>query len=300
MESEPVEEAVKQVRTCLISIKQRPECQVKCDRNLLVDINSRRVNDAIEAKAENKAHFETFANKLVTLLTKLVNDAAKLNQSFSVKRQHLWRNFHELRSTTIEALWKGFLTKLSITDIDDHLVFQLLVDSVFEEIVHEEFEVSAEPVKSIKSVLTQDEQNIIRYAVGYFAQRLLIKHKKIDSEKAASYVECLSHMAVDGNESSLMDYTKEWTEKINRGGLFEVSTVTFQLFQAIEIAVCDKLATRLQTGRCSGDKTTIIDVVAEDHDVQFYWSLNSSDVDESESSELLKDIITLWVMRLSL
>ena len=234
---------MKQVRTCLISIKQRPECQVKCDRNLLVDINSRRVNDAIEAKAENKAHFQTFA---VTLLTKLVNDAAKLNQSFSVKRQHMWRNFHELRSTTIEALWKGFLTKLVI---DDHLVFQLLVDSVFEEIVHEEFEVSAEPVKSIKSVLTQDEKNIIRYAGGYVAQRLLIKHKKIDSEKAASYVECLSHMTVDGNESSLMDYTKEWTEKINRGGLFEVSTVTFQLFQVIEIAVCDKLVTRLQKGR---------------------------------------------------
>ena len=73
----------------------------------------------------------------------------------------MWRNFHELRSTTIEALWKGFLTKLSITDIDDHLVFQLLVDSVFEEIVHEEFEVSAEPVKSIKSVLTQDEQIVM-------------------------------------------------------------------------------------------------------------------------------------------
>ena len=59
--------------------------------------------------------------------------------------------------------------------------------------------------------------------------------------------------------------------------------------------MCDKLVTRLQTGRCSKDKTAIIDVVAEVHDVQFYWSLNSPDVDESESSKLLKDIITLWV-----
>ena len=59
--------------------------------------------------------------------------------------------------------------------------------------------------------------------------------------------------------------------------------------------MCDKVVTRLQTGRCSKDKTAIIDVVAEDHDVQFYWSLNSTDVDESESSDLLKDVITLWV-----
>ena len=51
-------------------------------------------------------------------------------------------------------------------------------------------------------------------------------------------MECLSHMAVDGNESSLMDYTKEWNEKINRGGLFEAITVTFQLFQATEIRSC--------------------------------------------------------------
>ena len=33
-------------------------------------------------------------------------------------------------------------------------------------------------------------------------------------KKAASFVECLSHMAVDGPGDSFMDYTKEWISNI--------------------------------------------------------------------------------------
>ena len=133
---------------------------------------------------------------------------------------------------------KKFLTKVSILDISDHLLCQLLVDCVFEAIVKNEFK-APEPTaaKKRKAVPIRDEQSIIRYAGGYVAQRLLSKYKTEDTEKAASFVECLSHMAIDGNETSLMDYTKEWIEKINRGGLFEVKDNTFQLFQAIELAL---------------------------------------------------------------
>ena len=67
-----------------------------------------------------------------------------------------------------------------------------------------------------------------------------------DSEKAASFVECMSHMAMDGNDSSLMDYTKEWAKKINCGGLFELSDNTFQLFQAFELALCHRLVMHLR------------------------------------------------------
>ena len=211
--------AVQLVQSALVSVLSRPECQVKTDRSRLVKVNSESVIAAI-SKAENKSHFDDFATKLVELLTRPISDAVKLTCSQSAKRERMWKAFHRTRSSTVEALRTTFLTKVSVSDLQDNLFFQLVIDHVFEELVKKEFHTSSTPTAPRKS-LTCDEQNIVRYASGYVAQRLLSKYKKEDSEKAAGFVECLSHMAMDRNESSLMDYTKEWTKKINRGGLFE-------------------------------------------------------------------------------
>ena len=246
------------------------------------------------SKAENKPHLDDFATRLVELLTRPIRDAVKLSCSQSSKREKMWKNFHRIRTTTVETLWKSFLSKISVVDVQDDLFFQLVVDHVFEELVKKEFHTSSTPTAPKKS-LTHDEQNIVRYAGGYVAQRLLSKYKKEDSEKAAGFVECLSHMAMDGNETSLMDYTKEWTKKINRGGLFELSDNTFQLFQAIELALCQRLVTHLRD-ECSEDKGTIINSVAHDEDVLFHWSMSSIDIaEESHSAELLSNVISLWV-----
>ena len=88
-----------------------------------------------------------------------------------------------------------------------------------------------------------------------------------------------------------MDYTtKEWT-KISRGGLFELSDNAFQLFEAIELALCRRLITHL----CDEDKIAIINSVAQDEEVVFYWSMNSVDIaKETHSTELLSIIISLY------
>ena len=286
--------AVELVQSALVSVLSRPECQVQTERSRLVRETSERVTAAI-SKAENKSQFESFAEKLVDLLSRPVSDAVKLSCSQSAKRERMWKAFHRARSTTVEALWKTFLSNVHIDDLHDNLFFQLVVDYVFEEVIKKEFHTSSTPTAPKKS-LTRDEQNIIRYAGGYVAQRLLTRYKKEDSEKAAGFIESLSHMAVDGNESSLMDYTKEWTKKINRGGLFELSDNTFQLFQAIELALCHRLVTRLRD-EDSEDKTAIIiNSVAQDEEVLFYWSMNSIDIaEETHSTELLSNIISLWV-----
>ena len=92
-----------------------------------------------------------------------------------------------------------------------------------------------------------------------------------------------------------MDYTKEWIKKINRGGLFELSDNTFQLFQAIELALCQMLVLHLRD-EGSEYKPAIVSAVAQD-DVLFYWSMSSIDITgESHSAELLNKVIDLWVI----
>ena len=78
-------------------------------------------------------------------------------------------------------------------------------------------------------------------------------------------------------------------------GLFELSDSTFQLFQAIELALCHRLVMHLRD-KDSVDKMAIINSVAQDEDVLFYWSMNSVDIaEESHSDELPNNVISLWV-----
>ena len=48
-------------------------------------------------------------------------------------------------------------------------------------------------------------------------------------------IDCLSNMSVQGDESSLMEYTRKWTLRVNRGGLFEINDMTYNLFKEIEL-----------------------------------------------------------------
>ena len=119
-------------------------------------------------------------------------------------------------------------------------------------------------------------------------------------EKAAQFVECLSNMHSDGPTSSLLDYTKEWVERVNRGGLFDVSDEAYRLFVSIEMAMRSKLTEHLKKQKMTEDsregKSAIIDFVLKNDDIQFYWSMLSIDIEEEEhNSELLQHIIQLWL-----
>ena len=61
----------------------------------------------------------------------------------------------------------------------------------------------------------------------------LLKHYKTGKgTKARQFVNCLSNMAVVGDDQSYYAYTKEWISKANRGGLFESC---FLFFRSVEL-----------------------------------------------------------------
>ena len=72
---------------------------------------------------------------------------------------------------------------------------------------------------------------------GYVPIRLLKKYKNRDTEEAAAVVDCLSEMAIAGEDSSFLSYTTEGTKAVNRGGLFEVGDATYLFFQTMEMLV---------------------------------------------------------------
>ena len=124
--------------------------------------------------------------------------------------------------------------------------------------------------------LSEEEEQIVRYAAGYVPMSLLKKHEKTFSEKSVEFVECLSKMAVNGDESSFLSYTLEWSRTINRGGLFEINDEAYRLFKEIEMKMQKQLLSILESSlSLLGKRELVIDAAAGDDDVQFLWVLLS-------------------------
>lgn len=71
-------------------------------------------------------------------------------------------------------------------------------------------------------------------------------YKKQSSKVAAECTECLMGMAVSEDNSSFQAYTMEWTKAINRGGLFEINDLSFELFKEVEVSMQGRLLETLQ------------------------------------------------------
>ena len=137
-----------------------------------------------------------------------------------------------------------------------------------------------------------EEEIAIQYASGYVAMKLMKEFAK-DTECAAQFVECLSHMAVEGQNTDFYSYTREWDKYVDRGGLFHINTSSFLFFRALEVGTQALLPHHLSNPCNSAD--SLKQKNSEDEDVHFYWSMVSIDIpDEVAANELLRSIIELW------
>lgn len=216
-----------------------------------------------------------------------------------VQREKLWSSFHHLRTTTLSELWQNFLSQPDVPNLSP-LVYQYVNQKLYEKQMKSHFSTDCEPTAADPASceypeITVDEENIIRYAAGYVPYKLMKKYEHQPSATARYFVECLGNMAINGEESSLMEYTSKWISLCNRGGLFEINDISYLMFRDIELKVRKCLFSILgRTTTCG--RETIICSVASDLNVQFYWGMLSVDIEDEDSAiQLLKEIIGLWV-----
>ena len=84
---------------------------------------------------------------------------------------------------------------------------------------------SSLPSETTPVVMSSEEENAVRYASGYVAMKLMKEFMKKDTESAAQSVECLSHMAVEGEEADFYAYTSEWVKTVAEGDCFTSMTL---------------------------------------------------------------------------
>ena len=116
----------------------------------------------------------------------------------------------------------------------DDLLQQSANKELFEMILQAQFSVSTSSqscaaTSSQSLELRSDELNALRYACGYVPYALLKRYEKRSSIKYEEFIECLGEMALRSEVGSedFLSYTREWLEKVNRGGLFPLNDETF-------------------------------------------------------------------------
>ena len=134
---------------------------------------------------------------------------------------------------------------------------------------------------------------MLRYVAGYVPFKLLKKYKKSDTEEDAAVDDCLSEMAVAGEDSSFLAYTSEWTKAINRGGLFEVGDDTYLFFQTMEVQVKALLQAHVPGGTVP--EAELVKSVYFNEDVLFHWDQLTDSLSLDAQSALLRDFVQLWV-----
>ena len=280
------------------SLPGRKELQIDSPR---VGIVKRNISAVLEAcsKEENKARYTRFSIIVLAQFRHSILESISAKTS-SKRREQVWIAFGMLRRERLPALWKEFLDDIGCALVmEDPLFMELTNESLMEYLVKKMYTtefVHHQP--TLDSHLSKDEMNIIRYACGFVGMKLHHKFIKDHGAKAAAFVECIEQMRAVGPSSSLLEYTREWTDKVNRGGLFEVSDEAFRLFVSIEVAMRQKLESHLHsiTENDRSGKDMIIQQVIDNCDVQFHWDMLSVDIPEEHNClELLRHVVTLWL-----
>ena len=252
-----------------------------------------RIAPCIRA-SENATFIEQFSGILMKTLLGPFSTVPSSCRSQQKKIEKIWSEFHMLRISSLPRLWNSCFSTLGIPSVDP-LVIQSLNQILFEDLLRENIGACIPQVASTRiSSLSKDEENALRYAAGYVPYRLLRRYEKSSNEKSQQFVECLGNMAVAGSETGLLDYTKEWIERINRGGLFPINDETFQFFCILEACVRSQLVKALLPST-SETRLTVISTAMENEEVLFHWSMIAVDIDEEHTNELLQEIVMLWV-----
>ena len=167
--------------------------------------------------------------------------------------------------------------------LTEHVNLKLFKDSILQTFA------APTPTAEVQP-LTADEANALRYSAGYVPFALQKKLKK-----RPEFKKWLQSFAVEGEESSYLDYTKKWTSAVNRGGLFRVNDNTYEFFVDLEMRVRNHLPKMLRPNSELVKKEVIEDITSSD-EVIFSWMTVISDFDDAIlSGELLHYVVELWL-----
>ena len=239
-------------------------------------------------KSENAAGFHKFVKYLTSQLVQCLGTD---KQSLRTRQTKMWGSYHQVRTAdNFVAEWKVFLRNSVGFEVGP-VLFQFITNEMFKDMIKQEFEIDPSSVDITSCKLSHDDECALRYTAGYVCRKIHDKIMKSSLTRKKDLIITLLEFRGDGLES--LHPSEDWTNAVDRGGLWHISDDVYTLFCYIEEEVRHHLS--LSASRHDGFKKEIIDGLKANEDVQVQWCSISSELDDDLAIILRDMIVELYI-----
>ncbi len=213
-------------------------------------------------------------------------------RSFALQAEQIWEKFHALRiSTEFRGKWDEIFCKATDKRAPAS-VFQYITTRWFRELIKENFEVKEENKTSCPTKLTSHEENALRYVAGYVCRKV---HSKLEKSSHDSK-EDMTLLMIEFYGSDLQEEdSEEWTNQIDRGGLWHINNNVYLVFTIIEQIIRNYLHVE-SIGELGGNtRSTILDSILTNDDLLTLWGMLTAHYGEEVPTAVLKKISELYL-----
>ena len=173
------------------------------------------------------------------------------------------------------------------------VLWQRVGDSMFAEVIKNEFEVPSKEIEEEELSISHQELNALQYAAGYIPRDLLKKLKKSASPVNCRLVKCLLNLFNnDEDQKQVHDESEEWLNLVDRGGLMHVNKSTSQAILVMEVVLRRHLHTHQMPPNF---KEVVSKEIHESEEVTHHWSLLADNWEEDDSQLLFEMVVDLFV-----
>uniref|UniRef100_A0A7M5WVV8 Uncharacterized protein n=2 Tax=Clytia hemisphaerica TaxID=252671 RepID=A0A7M5WVV8_9CNID len=152
--------------------------------------------------------------------------------------------------------------------------------------------------KALSLKLTLQEENILRYVAGYIPYVLLKKledRKESDSKTALLLVLHSWSQEQGGKVIPFLEYTRSWTEKINRGGAYVINDEFYIFIRRLENVIRTVLNRNLMVHYAGEDlRPLIFEKMDKSSLVRMSWDSLTKDLSDSLSNYLKSAVFKIW------
>ena len=274
-----------------------------CVQKMLDDdgfkVKSERASAAIEVASkflvwcqsvQNKGEVKEFSEWLLSSLRSCLTSHQR---SFALRTEKMWEKFHALRtSKRYRERWDRLFEKATKQKATA-TVFQYITTRLFRQIIKINFELEKDVAAHCHNRLTREEENALRYVAGYVCRRV---QKKIDKTSHTQKEDMMLLMLEFYGDSLDEDESEEWTNQIDRGGLWHVNSDTYILFTIIEHVIRNYLHMKALKDIDGRSKEAILNAILNNEELLVFWDMLTAHYGEEVPMEILRRISELYLI----
>ena len=217
---------------------------------------------------------------------------------------NIWVQYHSLRGQLL-GKWENILrsTGLHTTGKHVHTTYQYVLLSMFQYLMEDRNNRDApeNDETPTESSMDREEEKVLRYVSGYVPYAILKRLRKQTNEMANVFCKFLDTWEVKGSgySKTFLEYTREWIDSQNRGGLFKVSDNVYLFFRAMEL-VSRRFLTHDNLVKLQGVdiKAVLGNKIFANNLVQQYWSNLIDNKLNTDASQKLFDIVVNFYIKI--